>query len=197
MNYVSQGKKILKRVAKNIYWNVYGCTIRNPAFPKKARSILFICKGNICRSPFAERLVAKYLNDSQRYNISSAGIYVDEPKSPPPEAISSALTFGINLHDHKSRPIRYSLMEEHDIIIAMEAWQYKYLRELFIEFEQKIFLFPLLPHDGREHSKGYLKYNIQDPYGKYINEFEECFNRIDSCAKSLIGNIRSNPIDLQ
>jgi protein-tyrosine-phosphatase len=180
-------------MAKNLLWAFYGGFIRNPPLPSNARSLLFICKGNICRSPFAEymakSIIAKESSISRPCEVFSAGIHVEEPKKPPSEAIASAKRFGIELQGHKSRPINYDLLESYDMIVAMETWQYKYLRKLFLEFENKIYLLPLFFFESNPYLDGYRKYNIQDPYGRNIEEFNECFGKIEKYISMLFSKI--------
>lgn len=170
----------IKYYLKNIYWNIYGLTISNPELPDNIKSILFICKGNICRSPFAERVAAIKYNKMNQYLFSSAGIHVDIPKSPPADAIIVANSFGVNLQDHKSRPIEYSILKSSDMIIAMEAWQYILLRKTFKEISNKIFLLPLFDKNNEIYRNKYCTYNIKDPYGRNIEYFKDCYNRIES-----------------
>lgn len=110
---------------------------------------------------------------------------MDEPISPPAEAVAAAKDFGVDMRTHKSRQMNYKQMETFDMIFVMEAWQYKYLRKLFIEFKNKIFLLPLLETDRSIKRNSYSKYNIKDPYGKGASEFNECYKRIESCIDSL------------
>lgn len=182
-------KSFLKNIAKGIFWRVYGGTVRNPPLPSKIKSVLFICLGNICRSPFAERIAAKYSNASNDIAFSSAGIRVDAPKSPPIEAIDSAKDFGVELRDHASRQLQYGLMESHDIIITVEIWQYKYLKKMFMEFQDKIFLLPLFCINNNISQNIYDKYNIRDPYGRNYAAYDECFEKIKKCINGLFHSI--------
>jgi protein-tyrosine-phosphatase len=130
---------------------------------------------------------------SKSYDISSAGIHVDEPIAPPQDAIVSAKGFGIDLSDHRSRQINYSMMESYDMVISMEVWQYKYLRKLFLEFENKLYLFPLFDHSHTASMNAYYKYNIQDPYGRNSDDFKKCYLRIDTCITQLLSKIGMIP----
>jgi protein-tyrosine phosphatase len=183
-------KQDIKIFLKNAYWWIYGGEISNPPFPAYIKSVLFICKGNICRSAFSEMISEFKHNTSKRYSIHSAGILVDEPISPPVEAIAAANEFRVDMGTHKSRRMSYKLMETVDMILVMEAWQYKYLRKLFMEFDDKIFLLPLLEEENRRIVGSYSKYNIRDPYGKSVPEFIECYNRIEYCTDRLFSMIR-------
>jgi protein-tyrosine phosphatase len=182
---------MLIKYIKNILWLLYGTTIANPKLPTKVKSILFVCKGNICRSPFAEKLALKYSNNGNSQNVYSAGILVIEPKSSPADAICAAESFGVELKDHKSRQINYSMVEVYDMVLVMETRQYKYLRKLFSEYTDKIFLLPLFSDKEPGLLGSYNKYNIKDPYGKGIKEFSDSFRRIDKCVCNLLVKLKS------
>ena len=49
----------VKRPVRDAWWRVRGMSIAEASLPAEPRSLLFICKGNICRSPFAERYAAR------------------------------------------------------------------------------------------------------------------------------------------
>lgn len=185
-------RKTLKVFLKNIYWSIYGLTIRNPRMPNTVRSILFVCKGNICRSPFAEQIAVKSLDKSFPLKFHSVGVHVDHPKPPPVEAINAAKEFGINLDEHRSRGLTYALMESFDVIVVMEEKQRTYLKKIFQEFREKIFLLPLFEkNNDRKRGDMYLLYNIKDPYGKGASEFHECYERIKSCMDKLFSKMNN------
>lgn len=186
---MDQMKKRVKEILKSSFWALKGATIWNPPIPAKVRSILFICKGNICRSPFAEHIAGIQLHNSNLCDISSAGLVVDKPETPPPEAILSAKNFEIDLLQHKSKPVDYSMMESYDMIVTMETWQQKHMKKLFLEFADKVYLLPLFDRDTAYTMNFHYKYNIQDPYGKNILEFNRCFERIEKCTSILLRKI--------
>ncbi len=177
----------LKHVVGDIYWEFRGLGIRSPELPPTVTSVLFICKGNICRSPFAERLAklqAQYSNS--RIRFGSAGLQANEPISPPKDAIEAAKRFGIDLNDHRSQRISVELVEIYDMIVAMEGWQYTDLKSSFSKYQDKIFLLPLFDQDDKTRHHGYAAYNIKDPYGAAPSIYDECFRRISSCTSSLL-----------
>lgn len=180
----------IKYIIKNLYWGLYGITISNPELPKHAKSILFICKGNICRSPFAERISQKYLNVSNEYKINSAGIIVEDSKHSPTETIIAAKYFNVDLQDHVSKQINYSMIESNDLIVTMETWQFIYLRKLFLEYNNKIFLLPLFDINNKKLFGNYFRYNIKDPFDKNLSEFEFCFKIIERCTRCLFDRLK-------
>lgn len=185
--------RLLKRGLVDIVWTYRGPRIRVPSLPANPRSVLFVCKGNICRSPFAEHIASKLLGESNMSGVKfgSAGLHVPRPISSPEDAIHAAKRYGICLETHRSQSISLELVESYDMIVAMEAWQYAELQSSFVHHREKLFLLPLLDSNGPVKQHGYAAFNIQDPYGGPPSAFEECFERIIMCLKSLFATIRS------
>ena len=179
---------IIKNIIGILRWSWYRITIPCFKLPSKVNSILYVCKGNICRSPFAEMFSKHNIGISNQYIFSSAGIYVESPQFPPGEAVLSGKYFGIDLQNHKSKRINYGMMESSDLIVVMEVWQYKYLRKLFAEFNEKIFLLSLFG-DNKKTVNKYSIYNIKDPYGSDKDDYRKCFDRIKCCIEGMIKKI--------
>lgn len=182
----------LKKMAVDLYWMFRGPGIRVPATPSNPRSILFVCKGNICRSPFAEHLASRLQREGMTAGIrfSSAGLHVPKPIPSPENAIRVAKQFGVDLESHRSQSISLELVKSYDMIVAMEAWQYAELQFSFEQYQEKLFLLPLLDVNGRGKERGYAAFNIQDPYGGPPSAFEECFERVSRCIESVFQSIR-------
>ncbi|MBE0568161.1 MAG: hypothetical protein IH577_00590, partial [Deltaproteobacteria bacterium] len=135
-------KRTIKNRIRGVAWSLYGKFLRNPGFPENARKILFVCKGNICRSPFAEllskQIMSRKVKSSCAYEFASVGIMLPDTKSPPTEAIHSARQFDVEMAMHHPKLINYSIMASSDMIIVMDVWQFKYLRKIFVEHSYKI-----------------------------------------------------------
>ena len=151
-------------------------------------SVLFICKGNICRSPFAEHLAKKMVSGSpfQGLVFQSAGLRVIEPIASPFDVISVAETFGCDLKNHVSRHITRDMASSVDLIACMETWHVACLRDLFPEMENKILLLSRFEKDRASSMWSYSNDNILDPYGKTISHYLECFKRIERCIEGLL-----------
>lgn len=182
----------LKRRVVDLYWRVQGPRIRVPAIPANPRSVLFICKGNICRSPFAEHLASQLNRRGMNAEIKfgSAGLHVPKPTPSPENAIQVAKQFGVDLEHHRSQSVSLELVKSYDMIIAMEVWQYAELQSSFAQHQEKLFLLPLLEANRQGKERGYAAFNIQDPYGGPASDFEECFERIGRCVESVLQTIR-------
>lgn len=180
--------RLLKKRIVDTYWDIRGPQLSLPAVPPDPKSLLFVCKGNICRSPFAEYLARKIQEEGYATGVQfqSAGLAVSKPISSPNIAIEIAKPFGVMLDQHRSKPLSDRLVAGCDMVIAMEGWQYVTLRQLFPSHQNRMFLLPQL---APEQATGYLAFNIQDPYGGPRDAFEDCFNRICRCLKIFLRSI--------
>lgn len=185
--------RLLKRGLVDLYWTVRGPTIRGPAVPLNPRSLLFVCKGNICRSPFAERVAKRIAIEGGLSHIvfGSAGIRVSDPLSPPEGALRAAERFGVDLTSHRSRPISEALAASWDMIVVMEVWHLDAVRSAHAGINDRIFLLPSMEGQTAVKRVGYAGVNIEDPYGGALEAFVVCFGRIETCIRGLFRSIGS------
>ena len=180
----------IKDIAKNIYWSAYGKTVSNPKLPESVESILFVCLGNICRSPFAEKFAAGNFNSPAVYDFSSGGIQGEFPRPSPAEAIEAAKYFGVDLKEHFSRRLDKTMLEDFDIILVMDVWQYHYMNRVHHGIRNKVYLLPLYENNNVCFKDKYFSYNIRDPYGRNIKDFTECYQRIVNCLSGFMKAIK-------
>jgi protein-tyrosine phosphatase len=126
------------------------------------------------------------LDGSTRYaiGIDSAGLDVQRPLPPPPNAIEAAGHFGIDLQAHRSKQFAAAMYDDFDMIVAMEAGQYHALGQSRNASYAKLFLLPFFENSSLRPG-GYERYNVADPYGKGIEEFIRCFQRIERCLAGM------------
>ncbi len=128
--------------------------------------ILFVCHGNICRSPMAEyimkALVAK-IGRSGEFRIASAAVSREEIGNPVyPPARRELQKHGISCAGHQAHQITGAELEEYDHIFYMDASNERYLRRLFGEKAAKCR--PLLSRD------------VADPW--YTGDFQQTWEDI-------------------
>lgn len=168
----------IKEQIRDVIWYYKGRCISNPEYENQVRSFLFVCKGNICRSPFAEQISIKLSKKLEgQWKFSSAGLDVTRSISPPESAINVGKMFGVDISQHRSIPISAKAASTYDRIVAVEFNHLKALRSLLPECENKIILLPLF-YKSEFHRSSFLKYNIPDPFGGSIHEFFSCYNHI-------------------
>jgi protein-tyrosine-phosphatase len=190
----------LKKTARRAWWRVYGRAIRKFGLPPGAGTILYVCKGNIVRSPFAEHLSNRLIADERApsipLNFSSAGLVTPDVQASPEEAVRTAAQFNVSLREHRPRLINYSMVESHDLIVAMDVWQYGLLKRMFPEHARKIVLLPLYDRERDKYDDPYWKYNIVDPYGKSIEHYVDCYRRMSAVIRDFIGAVRAARISV-
>ena len=105
--------------------------------------VLFVCLGNICRSPAAEIIFSQFASDAgrgQEFEIDSAGTIGHHQGSPPDSRISEALKRkGYTIHGH-ARRIDAEDLKNFDLIVTMDESNFSDVKQLDPsgEFHQKI-----------------------------------------------------------
>ena len=142
----------------------------------RPRSVLFLCLGNVCRSPYAERVLASL--EPAGVEIRSAGFI--KPGRPAADlALEVAAARGIDHSDHRSRLVTREDMETADAVFFFDRHNKARLREYgFARWDRAFWLADLEPDWGGRRA-------ILDPWGKPREEFERVFDRIDRCVHEL------------
>ena len=184
-------RQTVKNILREVYWAYYGKELENPPLPSSPKSILYVCKGNICRSPFAERVTKKFLEKGSKdiITIRSAGITVTGGNPPPIEAIIAAKAFGISMDDHRAQCLTRELIDGTDMIVVMEVEQLHQLEQAYPESRGRFFLMSMFSNDQHVWGNYYFQYNIADPYGKNNEQFTRCYERINICINNLLMGI--------
>jgi protein-tyrosine phosphatase len=137
--------------------------------------LVFVCKGNICRSAYAEAVAR-----SMGVETISCGIDAIEDAPANKDAILAASSQGFDLKGHKTKPIMYLVLRHTDLLVAMEPCQAKFLDSHLTRKHYCTLLGlwtkPILPH-------------IQDPYGSSSAYFETCFGYIQKTVYELARKI--------
>jgi protein-tyrosine phosphatase len=96
-------------------------------------SILFVCLGNICRSPLAEAVARKHLAETGLdINVASCGTgawHVGEQADPRMRA--AAAKAGYELELHRARQLRADDIEHYDLVLAMDSHNLRDMRRIF------------------------------------------------------------------
>jgi len=156
--------------------------------PKK---VLFVCLGNICRSPLAEGIFAHLVRErglAERYLIDSAGTgdwHVGQP--PDRRAISAAKQRGVALPS-QGRQVRRSDFGEFDLIVAMDRNNRSDLEALAPAGQGgKI---RLMRDFGSAEEKGA---DVPDPYYGGPYEFDAVYEMLRRCCERLLDQLESAP----
>lgn len=150
------------------------------------KRVLFVCTGNICRSPMAKTLFQDMVSNNPV--LSSAGIEVDCAGTTPSfdtstaEALEVMREHGLSLAGHRSQPVDDSLAEWADLILTMESWQKVVILASFPAASKKTFTLP--EYVGTPG-------NVPDPYGGGIDGYRECAALLRSLLEKLRDKLKS------
>lgn len=147
--------------------------------------ILFVCLGNICRSPAAEGIMQKIIDEkgiSDDFELDSAGLYSGHAGELPDARMRvHAKQRGYNL-THRSRPVRSHDFQDFDLIVAMDDSNYRRLINLAPTPDDEKKVVRMI-----DYVKGFPQYHsVPDPYYEGAEGFEIVLDLLeDGCANLL------------
>jgi protein-tyrosine-phosphatase len=148
------------------------------------RSILVVCYGNICRSPYAaERLRSLLGRSDGGVRVVSVGLY-ESGRPPPEEALAVASERGIEMAGHRSRLISDAVLHDSDLVIAVTAAHARLLRRRFRRRSGMLLLGDLDPRPIDTRA-------IRDPVDQPADVFRDVYARIDRCVEELVGALET------
>ncbi len=152
--------------------------------------ILFVCLGNICRSPAADELMRQALNRaamSGTTEVDSAGTYAGHTGELPDARMRQAASQRGYTLTHRARQIRESDFETADMIVVMDDMNYENVHRLAPsrELSRKIFRM-------REFITGYDAYTyVPDPYYEGREGFELVLDMLESGCEGIIAYLKN------
>jgi protein-tyrosine-phosphatase len=138
----------------------------------RSQTVAFVCLGNICRSPFAEILARQVVSDDKV--VRSAGYFPRSGRQAPPDAVGSALKWGVDLGSHRSRILTVDLIQEADALFVFDADNHRSVLSQHPAARGKVHYMGALAQRG--------PVEIDDPYGRSVADFERTYRLI---ARSL------------
>ena len=153
------------------------------------RSFLFVCYGNIMRSPMAELMVKRALLESRQEGITvlSAGIHATPGTEAHPRARLAAQEFGLPLDQHRSKLLTGEMVANADVVFAMDFENQAELLTQFPQARDKIFLLSDYA-EGEQRGRA-----IPDPYFGDQDETSRCYAVLQICANNLVKSISVGP----
>ncbi len=156
-------------------------------------SVLFVCLGNICRSPTAEGVFTRLLEEQGlqgQIRIDSAGTGDWHlGKSPDPRALAFAQKRGYDISHLRARQIDVSDFEHFDYILAMD-------------YQNLMDIRAMQPEDYRGHLSLFLDFldegeglEVPDPYYGGEQGFELVVDMVERASKNLLKSIQSTHSD--
>jgi len=155
--------------------------------PSGARSFLFVCFGNLMRSPMAEAFFRKAVNDAELHGIriDSAGLHAVPGNEAHPWALIASQEIGVPLTNHRARPVKADLVAQADAIFAMDFQNKAELLVLFPECQNKILMLGA-------YAEGPFRYReIPDPYFGNIDGTRRCYRVLQACIRNLTEELQA------
>jgi protein-tyrosine phosphatase len=150
--------------------------------------VLFVCMGNICRSPTAHGVFRKLVQDeglTDRIEIDSAGTHAYHVMEPPDRrAILTAARRGVDLEDLRARRAEPEDFQYYDYILAMDQENYVSLSAICPRgMEPKLMMLMDFAPQLRTRE-------VPDPYYGGATGFEQVFDMVEVAGKGLLAHIR-------
>lgn len=150
--------------------------------------VLFVCMGNICRSPTAQGMFESLVLSEQltdRIDIDSAGTHAYHVgEGPDPRATSAAANRDVDISRQHARKVRPSDFEQFDYVLAMDEDNYGLLEAICPdEHKSKIELF-------LSYAKHLGVSEVPDPYYGGANGFEQVLDLVEAASKGLLDHIK-------
>lgn len=152
------------------------------------RRVLFVCLGNICRSPTAEAVFREQLRREAAglaVEVDSAGTHGYHAGEPPDaRAIAAAARRGIDMSDLRARMVEPADFERFDLVLAMDEQNLRRLHRLApAEHRHRLRLF-------LEYAPGLGRRDVPDPYYGGETGFEEVLDLVEAASRGLLAALR-------
>jgi RpiB/LacA/LacB family sugar-phosphate isomerase len=143
------------------------------------KTILFVCTGNVCRSPMAEGIF-RGMAESGSYLILSAGLGAMDGQPPSAHAIRAVKEIGIDISSQRSRLLTPDLVEEADYIFGMTHSHVDTIMLLYPQVAEKTFLVREF-----DDTLDYYEKDISDPIGGSYEMYVKCRDQIEQGLVSI------------
>lgn len=135
--------------------------------------VLFVCSGNICRSPMAEGLFRHKMQDNLDVEVASAGVGAGDGQAPSSLAVTACAEVGIEINAQRSNALTSDLVESSDFIFGMTRGHIDAITMMFPHAAEKTFLIREFQEDLEFYEK-----DVADPIGGSLEVYRHCRDQI-------------------
>jgi protein-tyrosine-phosphatase len=172
-------RRLIQRVRR------YSARARIASLPLP-HSVLFICRANLCRSPYGAAALRRALAGTQcsDVTIDSAG-FVTERRDVPANVTAVAERRGVDISRHQSSGLTRARLQAADLIVVVEPLHARMLRLCFGEMDVPVLVLgDIDPQLTGERA-------IPDPMPRADHVFDQTYERIDRCVEELARLLRA------
>jgi RpiB/LacA/LacB family sugar-phosphate isomerase len=145
------------------------------------RNVLFVCTGNVCRSPMAQGLFADLIRGRRDIEVTSAGIGAIGGQPPSPYAVEVMAEIGIDIRHIRSKPLMVDLVRKADFIFVMTYGHLDSMLLLFPSAAEKTFLLREFETD-----LPVMEREVSDPIGQARDVYSDCRDQIREALPRLL-----------
>ena len=140
------------------------------------KNIIFICTGNICRSPMAEGLLRYKGLNTERDDLIVSSMGISGLDNVPATQFAQKICkeHGFDISSHRSRPLMGDELRTADLVLCMEPVHREFLKTFFPWNKDKTFLLGAWPEKETRKSP------IQDPMGSPLDIFRRIYGIIEA-----------------
>ncbi|MEP6699544.1 MAG: hypothetical protein ABJB09_07430, partial [Verrucomicrobiota bacterium] len=153
------------------------------------KSVLFVCTGNICRSPMAEGMFRRLIANCKDFEVASAGVHAVRGQPPSLHAIHVCEQEGVDITYLRSQPLTATLVDRATHIFAMTGAHLETIHLLFPQSSDKTFLLREFEEPGRT-----LWRDVPDPIGCSRDVYGVCAETIKNALPSVLAFVEQSEL---
>jgi glycine hydroxymethyltransferase len=153
------------------------------------KSVLFVCTGNICRSPIAEGLFRRLLGNRKDIEVASAGVHAVRGQPPSLYAVQVCEEEGVDISGLRSQPLTAALIDQATHIFTMTGAHLETIQMLFPDGAEKSFLLREF-----EEPDTTVWRDVPDPIGLGRDVYEVCARTIKNALPSVLAFVEESEL---
>src|SRR5436853_4553677 len=165
------------RVPSGSHWRQRRSGLNRPLM----KTILFVCTGNICRSPMAEGLFRHAVKGRNDFRVISAGVGAVEGMPPSEHAVTALRELGIDISRQRSRMLTADIVQQADYIFGMTHSHVDAVTLLYPQAAEKTFLLREF-----DETLGNYEADISDPIGGSYEVYVNCRDQIEQGIAAML-----------